>query len=168
LGKVFFDIPVYRLSENKYNEQIEVHIRNQMYGKTDDEQEMRKKFYERNVDNKMNDENRLWKEYGGAWQFNEIIGYIRLYIDGNQVLGEYWETEAKRKVRTRRKLFIYSTYKVVPERDLPLKGDSLDIYKEILNYLRDANDYLKGRFVDTSVFEKIGHYIDWSEFVKNT
>jgi hypothetical protein len=34
--------------------------------------------------------------YGGQWIYNEIIGFVRLYFDGSQVLGAYFRTSAKR------------------------------------------------------------------------
>ena len=41
-------------------------------------------------------------QFGGAWKYNEIIGYIRLHFLGNQIRGEYWGVKAMCQVRTRR------------------------------------------------------------------
>lgn len=164
-GKCFYDIPVYRLPEKKYNAGMKKDIDQKMLGEFEQDRETRADFYERNPDRKLWIENHLWKRYGGAWQFNEIVGYVRLYIDGNQILGEYWQTDAKRLVRTRRKLFVYSTHKIVPERELPFNGTNKDIYQEILDYLSDIRIELKGRLVDTSVFERIGPHVNWQAVV---
>lgn len=160
----FFDIPVYRLSETDYDAEIENHIGQVMLGKEEGEWEFRKSFYKRNPIFR----DRLQKQYGD-WKFNEIIGYVRLYIEDNQVLGEYWRTDAKRIVRSRRKLFNWSTYNIEPERgDLPLDGTNQEIYETILSYLEAVRVKLKGRVLDTSVFEAIGGYIDWHSFIRNT
>ena len=88
----FFDIPIYRLPEAKYNSDRDRYIEQSMIDLHYEKPPMADQF-----------RNDLWKQYGGAWQFNEIIGYIRLYFCRNQILGELWMTNAKRIVQTRRK-----------------------------------------------------------------
>jgi hypothetical protein len=166
--KFFCDIPVYRLPEADYYAKRDTYIDQQMFGEKEEDRKIRKDFYKQNPDQESWCLNHLQKQYGGDWQFNEIIGYVRLYIDWSQVLGVYWQTDAKRIVKTRRKLFVWSTHKIAPERDLPLDGTNQEIYETILDYLDDVRAELKGRFIDTEVFETLGVYVDWHTFVRNT
>jgi hypothetical protein len=57
--------------------------------------------------------------YGGQWIYNEIIGFVRLYFDGSQVLGAYFRTSAKRISKTRKKTFEWIAHKLAPEVELP-------------------------------------------------
>lgn len=96
----FYVLPVYRLSEEKYEEQLNTHIKNHPLFS-----EERESFYQRNPDIKTRDLEDVKKEYGGAWRYNEIIGYIRLYFDGSQILGWYHVNDVKRHVKTRKNNF---------------------------------------------------------------
>lgn len=158
----FFDIPVYRLPKEKYYAERESYIEKQMYGIDPDEIAMRNAFYERNADSAILFRDHLEKTYGGPWDFNEIVGYIRLHFLGSQIRGELWMVSKKRLVRTRQKLFLYQTHKVVPEKDIPFSASNEEISRIIFEYLEDAKKELKGRFVDTSTFERLARYIDWN------
>ena len=85
--KNLFEIPVYRFEEEAYYDQMSAHIEKV------------------NAQNRNPlDESYLRKEYGGGWKYNEIIGFLRFYrYGGNQIRCEYWETDAKKKVRTQKK-----------------------------------------------------------------
>jgi hypothetical protein len=84
--KNLFEVPVYRLEESAYYNKMFAHIK------------------------KVNAKNEypinecyLRKEYGGDWRYNEIIGFLRFYRYGSsQIRCEYWETDAKIKVLTRK------------------------------------------------------------------
>lgn len=147
----FFDIPVYRLARNEYEARQEAYIQSMM-------------LETENQDRKAMMRDLHWTFYGGSWQFNEIIGYIRLHFLGTQIRGEWWRVNAKRVARTRTKIFRYSGWKVVSEQEIPKGSRSEEIYRVILLYLERAQNDKKLRrfYVDTSVFEKIGPFIDWN------
>ena len=103
----------------------------------------------------------LWLTYGGPWLFNEIIGFIRLYFFFTQIRGEYWRNDAKKIVRSRKKVFRFREWKVTYEEEIPPGSSSEDIFGLLMNYLARAQADLKNRYVDTSIFTRIGQYIDW-------
>ena len=162
----FADIPVYRLHEKKYYNERDAFIDKAMYGETPEEREVRKAFYERNKVNKIWRTDDLQKQYGGMWRFNEIVGYVRLHLLGMQVRGELFMVDANRVVRTRKKLLIYQTHKVAPERDIPLNASNEEIFEVILQYIADTRQELKPRYVDSSLFELIGKFVDWKALLK--
>lgn len=156
----FFIIPVYRLSQDDYLAQM-AEEKNKVFTPE------KETFLENNPNYKILAEEAFIKSYGGKWEFNEILGYIKLHILGTQVRGEYYENDKKRHVKTRIKQFTYITHKLAIEVELPLQKNNTSIYLAILNYLgRCAKDKkLRNRFVDISYFKKIGPYIDWLKLI---
>jgi hypothetical protein len=120
-----------------------------------------KEFYEKNPDTKSYFKNHLINRYGGAWNFNEIKGYIRLHFLETQIRGEYWGVNAKRIIRTRKKIFEFKDWKLAPEIEIHPESDSMSIYSKILEYLDDCRKELKGRYIDMHNLITIGPYVDW-------
>lgn len=107
--------------------------------------------------------------YGGHWRFNEIIGFIRLYFFFTQIRGEYWRVTAKKIMRTRKKLFTYSSHNVTIEEEIPAISTNAEIYALIQKYLVRAQNQnnLKKFHIDKSVFENIGPHVDWNGLRKS-
>lgn len=154
-----FDIPVYRLSEEKYNNDMEVHL-NKYFSQWN-----MKDFYQRNLGKKVQDIDYEKNKFGGKWRYNEIIGYIRLCVSGSQILGWYYQHNAKKQFKTRKKQFEYVTNKLAPELNLPRDANSKDIYLVMLQYLKDCKKELRNRFIDSSGFERIGPFVDWKKCI---
>lgn len=110
--KYFYDVPVYRLSRERYYKDMEKYIKKHMYPGSPNHIKMMEDFHRKEPTQKLALEDRLRKSYGEAWEYNEIIGYIRLYFFGNQIRGEYWAVNSKRVVRTRKKILEHKTWKL--------------------------------------------------------
>lgn len=162
--KDFFDIPVYRLSEEE-NEQEWI---NSGENKT-----LQDEFYKKYPEKESRDRELLRAGFGGEWRYNEIIGYIRLYIYGTQIRGEYYVNKAKKQRRSRKKQFKFSTHKLASGESFSLKNKNNEIYKIILLYLDECEKELnkarksKKRYIDTSIFKRIGPYINWEMFFRD-
>jgi len=163
--KYFFDIPVYRITKDKYYKERDVYIEKKMYTGPPSHIEIAKKFHENNPEHKQIFDQHLRKTYGGAWDYNEIIGWVQLHFLGSQVRGEYWRVKAKRLVRTRKKVFENLTWKLAPEIDIPHEANNTEILNLINEYISDCKMALKGRHLDTSKLDLIGPYIDWRELI---
>ena len=159
--KYFYDVPVYRLSRERYYKDMDEYINKHMHSGSPSHIKMMEDFYRKEPAQKRASEDRLRKSYGGAWDYNEIIGYIRLYFFGTQIRGEYWGVNAKKIVRTRKKFFEYKTWKLAPEIDLHWEPNSSSIFLQIQKYLERCKKELKNRFIDTRNLEVIGPYVDW-------
>jgi hypothetical protein len=70
--------------------------------------------------------------------------------------------EKKRVMRTRKKQFFWRSDKVVPEVEIPRHATNQVVYETILDYLEFTRKKLRRRFLDTSVFERIGRFVDWN------
>lgn len=144
--KYLFEITVYRLNESTYYKQLDKHIRD--------------------VNSKMQnpmDQNYLRKEYGGDWLYNEVVGYLRFYqYGGNQIRCDFWETDAKRKVRTRKKQFIKISDSYCNE---PYSKN--DSNTSLVATMKSAVDHcekrlkMKKRYLDKVLFENTVNHMDW-------
>jgi hypothetical protein len=159
--RYFYDIPVYRLPEDKYYFERDEYIDGVLFPKDDPfSQSMREReAADPNCNIAIRDH--LQRSYGGCWTFNEIIGYIRLHFLASQVRGEYFAVRKKRIVRTRTKVLEYHVWKLAPEVEIPHPYTSRGIYEAVLKYLADCRKELPGRYVDTDLFEVIGKHVDW-------
>ncbi|TDA69667.1 hypothetical protein E0765_00025 [Sulfuricurvum sp. IAE1] len=159
MKKYFFDIPVYRLSEEKYDAQTDAEIQEnyqQMYLKNgrakpsisyDDYFEKMSIFYD-------------------PWRFNETIGYIRLYFLGHEIRGDYCQHKVSRIYKTRRKHIRYKTYKLADEISILNQNDT-QIYESILLYLQKCASELPKRYIDMENFKQIGRYVHWNALIRN-
>jgi hypothetical protein len=162
----FFDVPVYRLPEDRYYANRKRYVDGLMYGGTPAFAQSQRELYAEHPDLRIADEGRFSIYYGGAWDFNEIVGFIRLHFLGTQLRGELWMVNRKRIVRTRRKLFKYRTHKVVYETDIPPHASNQEIYEQVLKYLQRAAKELRPRHIDTTMLETIGPFVDWNALRK--
>ena len=159
----FFDVPVYRLEREKYYQEREKYIKTRIAPIECTCAELGADFNTREI--RIRDH--LEKTYGGCWEFNEIIGYIRLHFLGSQVRGEYYAVTTKRMVRSRRKKFEYKTHKLAPEVEIPHPATEDDILNAVREYIHDCQKELKGRYVDTTIFDALALHIDWSALYRS-
>jgi hypothetical protein len=159
--KYFFDIPVYRLPEKRYYAERDADTDRKMYPRDDPLSEMKRNFYQRDRELRLTALELYRREYGGIWRYNEIIGFIRLHFMGSQIRGEYFCIDAKRIVRTRRKIFEWRTHKLAPEVSVPPEAASEQIFDLVKEYLGRCKRELRKRHIDTAILDTLGPYIDW-------
>lgn len=160
MKKYFFDIPVYRLSYEDYKNEVNKSIKGNYYyffinkdGTKKNELITFESHYAKSI------------KYHDIWDYNEIIGYIKLYILGTQVRGKYYQHKSTRIRKTRTKSFIFKTHKLTPEINIHNKTNS-EIYILILDYLENCKLELKKRFIDIDNFRNIGQYVDWNKLIE--
>ena len=135
-----FDVPVYRLSKDRYDREREAHIDKVLY-----------------PSHNVAFRDHLERSYGGCWRFNKVIGYIRLHFLGSQVRGEYYGINRKRIVR----ILEYHTWKLAPERNVPFPITSKGVHCTVSDYLEACRAELPGRYIDTDLFEAVAKHINW-------
>lgn len=165
--KYFFDVPVYRLTKDKFYSDRKNYIEKMMYPGSPQESENLRRMYAENPRQKQSFENHLYDYYGGAWEYNEIIGWILLHFLDDQIRGEYWAVKSKRIVRTRRKIFEYKTWKLAPEIDVDEEATNPEIFNLINQYLLDCNKELRGRYIDVSRLDRLGPFVDWRSLIES-
>lgn len=146
--KNLFEMPVYRLSENNYYHGLAAYISKTNQGK----------------DHPM-DVGYLRSQYGGDWRYNEIIGFLRFYRYGeNQIRCEYWETEAKKKVRTRKKQFIQKGDSYCAE-PFSRKSSNVELARTMRSAVEHCENRLKNRVIDRQLFDASVDFIDWQSLL---
>ena len=153
LDHYFMVLPVYRISEEIYYSELNSHIEKQVKIADfvqDEDSDIRRSF-----------DQHLRSTYGGAWEFNEIIGFIKLYFFGSQIRGEYWATKAKRMTKTRKKEYEYKTHKLYME--LSIRGKTNEsILATVKEYILGCKRELNRRcHIDLREFESLAPHINW-------
>lgn len=148
LEPIFFEIPIYRCNRKQHSEQL---IR-----KTDKIVAPYKDIDEETY--------RLIKQHiSYGWKYNEIIGYLNLFILGNQLRIEQWCIDKQR------------VNGGIIKKKFKYKGDvsQAQIYydmtsQEICALIKEELDSLKRNefkryHVELSTFNLIAPYVDWKE-----
>jgi hypothetical protein len=146
--KYLFELPVYRLKESDYYSAM-------------------KNYMDKN-NSKMQipmDEGVFRKKYGGDWQYNEIIGFLKFYQYGaNQIRCEYWETDSFRIVKTRKKQFVKKSDSYCRE---PFsKSDSNVALAKSMNKAVDHCEIRlkkKNRYIDKEIFSNTVDNVSWRD-----
>src|ERR1700730_12875790 len=75
-------------------------------------------------------EHEFRRGFGGPWDFNQIVGWLRLYIEGREIGGHLWWVDAKRlQTRMRKTFYLASSSNVLATWFAP-NDDSAKIYAE--------------------------------------
>jgi len=158
MDRPFFDLPIYRLTEDEYFQQRDQFVEElvaQSGGRDRDPDIVRQiEFY-------------AHQKFGGQWIYNEIIGFVRLYFDGSQVLGAYFRTTGKRIIKTRKKTFEWVSHKLAAEVSLPYSPGrpfdptSEEIVCAVLEYIDRCKQELSNWYIDDSQFLRVAGFIDW-------
>lgn len=165
MTKYFLDVPVYRVTSSEYysrrDQDITKGLDESWRGLNPTEEQLKAGRASR--------EDHFYKRYG-PWDFNEIIGHIRLYLLGSQIRGEYFSAEKTRTGLGRTRVFTFESLKLAAERNLWGGEDSnAEILSAIHEYLDRCQDELrKGRHIDRRTLNTLGPHIDWrSLFERN-
>lgn len=105
-----------------------------------------------------------WEELGGPWQFNQIVGWIRVYVGWRGLGGHLWMAKGKRLQRkTRRRFRLESIGNCLPGVCTDAVSSRV-VYENLLTELQAMGKDIK-RHLDLSVFERIGPYVDWRKLL---
>jgi hypothetical protein len=163
----FFELPVYRCTREKYYEDLKL-LREKINEKV--------QFVE--GQEKKTEEIKLWlytrKSYN--YDYNETIGWIKLYILGNQIRGEYHyevnpitrEKDRKRFNKGIRKKQ-FDEFGKAFEISYSSNISSQEIYNKLIykiKYLMKNEEPFKDRFIDTSKLEKLAEFVDWKNLLE--
>lgn len=164
----FFDLPVYRISREKYYAERDAHADAIQFQTGSPNEGKLRKFAMDNPGSGIAWRHHLDLAYGGCWEFNEIIGYIRLHFLGSQVRGEYFAVSKKRIVRTRTKTLEFRTHKLAPEVEIEQPYGTQEVLAAIDHYIAACRRELKGRVIETSNFDALAKHVNWGAVLKDS
>ncbi|MBU1298081.1 MAG: hypothetical protein KJ963_06865 [Bacteroidetes bacterium] len=154
--KYFFTIPVYICSPEEYNKKRERYFNNQFKRyKVDDSKESKELFEE------------AFKMYlWHPWKFNQIVGFIELFIWGKDIRGEYYFISSKR-LSVHQKNKKYTWCGKAFEMGVYFEKQSDTIYKTLIEHLENLRNEkpFKGRYIDLREFYEISSFIDWKRLL---
>ncbi len=157
-----FDIPVYRVSKERYHSEREKAVETITFAVCEGQGIARSRVPEtvRNIE-----------FYSRCpWQFNDVVGWVRLFIEGCSVGGHLWWVEGKRlQVRMKKRFYLTATSNSL-HTHFPPPADSKAIFQGTLEALESLSKRkpLKGRFMDLSIFRRVGPFIDWRKLIDST
>jgi hypothetical protein len=159
--RYLYDVPVYRLRASAYYAQRDKYVERMLYPTDRRLRGALRKLHAREPAAGAAFKGHLQNLYGGCWEFNEIIGYIRLHFVGTQIRAEYFGVARKQIARTRTKSFEYVTHELVPGTAIPPRATSQRIWRLIERHLDACQRELKGRHLERSSLSMIGPHVDW-------
>ena len=154
MSNYIFDIPVYRCDEITHSKEYEEIKTKKLLSFNKDTTPLAYTSMEQWIE----------QEYWYPWKFNEIVGYLRLFIDGHRIKGDLHHIKARKLRRgTSGKIFYYSKiFEYTPN----LSDASLIIYNNLLNNLRLLkHPPLHRRYLDLDGFIKYGKFVDWRKLL---
>jgi len=161
VGNSFFlDIPVYRCTQEKHTKEMEMEKRGliQYLESSGVPRENAPTAY-------LNAENHFDRNLWYSWKYNDIIGWIRLFVCGRQLRGEYWWVTSRRIIKRGKKEFSYCG-KAFESEDI-ISEDSNQIFSilcGLLNQLSKERPF-KSRYIDMELLLTLGPYINWRELI---
>lgn len=176
LGNLYIsNLPVYRLDQDSYNSELDRFVSDEMEGKGRGItpkvrkllQESVSGFYSRNPCQKVLAEENLFDIFGGAWLFNEIIGYVRLFLFEGKISSELWWQKSLRIRKTRNKLIYYRNDVDFGSWEFDVDSSSEELSKMIRGYTNHLKKtlVLKRYHLDDSIFSVICSHLDWKKLV---
>jgi hypothetical protein len=168
MKKYFFEISVYRLSEANYKEAMKTYIRKSV--PTYDGPEQLLQYRVQNPGQDHPDSllvGLLSRQFGGPWMYNEIIGYLRLYLYHSQIRVEYWQVQSKRIVKSRKKLFGRNSPTIVDEISIRDRSSNSEVKKAVEAVVKACDQKLKRRYLDLRYFSAIKDHVNWVDVIAN-
>lgn len=166
----FFELAIYRCSPKKFEKELDT-LERKINDHFDDLTKQLEDYDSSHL--KQDRFSRLSYEY----EYNEVIGWIRLYILGNQIRGEYFyevspkdSSIQKPKINKGVRKKKFCSFEKAFELSIYTEDSSEDIFQKLLNkleYLSKEEKPFKGRFIDTRQLETIGKFVNWRELVAN-
>ncbi|HHF2902108.1 TPA: hypothetical protein ACPJZU_004731 [Vibrio alginolyticus] len=137
--KELFELPVYRLDEDTYNGKLREFI----------------------ASNELMSSNYARTEFGGDWQYNELVGFLRFYLSGKrQIRCEYWQTNTRRKVKTRKKQFVMTSDSFCRQNFNP-DASNEELQAVVLSCIEHCKANLPRRHIDMRMFNQTFEFINW-------
>lgn len=158
-NQYIFDIPVYRKTHEEFNAEINRELAKRVERIVSCDPQRRPP----NGKTRQRLHHAVIAESGGPWQFNQIVGWLRLFVEGGKIGCHPWWIDAKRLNRKMRhkRLYLKTKSDVLGIR---LRNESSnEIYDILLKRLTKeaAEPPYKKRYVDLDVFRRVGPFIDW-------
>ena len=156
--KYLFAIPIYALSKEGLNRRVERKEKENVKKRTNVYCQEDSKYMDRIVSEECTPMN--------IWEFNHIIGYIKIGVTAHDVWFEFYLCDSFTKYNwtTHRKKFIRPYQTIGDHFCVEHERSNIDIGKDIKSMLENVkkSDFLNKYFVDSSIFDETYMYLDYN------
>lgn len=156
-GDYFFEIPIYSMSEEDY------------YKRTENALQKEIKKYNLTKDNPNYEDvtDILKRQICREWEFNQIIGYLKLYRLNSKIYADFWKIDKKRMIlKLDNKVFRYQCSSPDWDIDLEKLTTSKSIFEKLMKELpNDRKKLYKKYYIDLSILKEVGPHINWIELL---
>lgn len=145
----FFEIPIYRCTIEQHSKEVELDYQKFAEKCHLMEDKEIKSYYYPN----------MWH----SWHYNDVIGYLNLYIFGNEIRADLWKVNKERigKGITKKP---FKHFGKVLESKIPKNLNSTEIFEFIKLELTTLNrKKYKNRHFDLEALNTIGNFVNWKE-----
>jgi hypothetical protein len=163
----FHDLPIYRLTETDYDEELRELTHKVIYDPPGT-------LFPTTEESKSYSRTRLLAHFErrfGRWRFNEVVGYVRLSMVHRHVQGAYFGRRVRdtgprhdapiaREVRTRTKVLL-SAFHLAPPQSIPPCSTNAQCLNTINEYVCACCKALPRRHFDQQWLSEVGPYVNW-------
>ncbi|NOQ71768.1 MAG: hypothetical protein GQ574_07200 [Crocinitomix sp.] len=166
----FLDIPIYRCSEKKYLQELDK-LRSNIHTSLEPQ---RKSVPEYNLDDI---ENRLFENKSYPYEYNEIIGWIKLYVLGTQLRGEYFfevssskshsiKTRINKGVRKKRFELFGKAFELSIRKEMNSHEIFTSLCERLVRLNLNERPFIN-RHLDLANLMAIGPHLNWISLMNN-
>jgi hypothetical protein len=154
-----FELLIYREKEKtfyeKYNKALEAMIAKYIprFASSDQRENIQASLVEK-----------FWRIYGGPWNYNQVVGAIKIFICGDQIRGDLWLSNKKKftKVMCNKNISLFGkAFEMNVFNDM----SNDEIQQELLKSIIDSIKPNKRLVIDTECFINCSKYIDWKKLI---
>lgn len=164
----FFEIPIYRCTEEVFMTEIY-----QLKSKIENELEYERKYYSTEKFNSL--VNNLLAIQVYPYQYNEAVGWIKLYVLGNQLRGELFfegsteypfnsKTRINKGIRKKRFKHVGKAFEISISQTMS-SDEILEKLKFTLERINKNESPFIKRYIDTTYLDRIGPFMDWKNLI---
>jgi hypothetical protein len=151
IEKYFFEIPIYRRNEKRHDE-IMMNKKNKML------------FQYKTIDNTEHITS-VFKDFiYYNWRYNDIVGWISLFVFGEQIRGDYYLLFSIKKRKTKKIEWVGNAFESGVYKDL----NNIQIFGQLSNDIVSQCKevyFLKNKHIDLSAFNVWGKYVNWIQLI---
>lgn len=159
MNETFFELPVYSCSQETFVDRVTKEAEKVMAGVRD----YGNGFWQEQLADEI-------KRHLIPVRFNELVGCIEVHVMGSQLRADYWFTDKKKIViGSKSKGTIRPIGKLIEKHYRSSRLSSSEIFYDFRKTIETRvkeHSRLKRRFVDYSVLDRCGPFIDWRRILK--
>lgn len=154
-----FDIPIYSSKEKVFNKK---------WGKYFEDIFEKYKHIQKNKEEYINNL-KQWNYPKNVWEYNQIVGYIQIYLEFSDVNFKIFLSDKERCVyNSSVKSFMKDTYQLGLHFHIDKSSTNSEIVEKMDYFIKSImkNDIRKNRYLDLEQYNNIKNLINYEELIK--